>query len=259
MKTFSFVRTQSTLGTQGFGWVLGRPNGSNDNQVIVYTNGTWAGTSTSAMSTTATSAIAVANHNGPFSSADLGPDVAQWRLVACGVRVRYSGTTLNQSGRISTLEHPNHLTFSGFNMNEVMEFDNAVPLDFDRKWHTCTYQPMAPDEMTYTQNSTAPVSTGNYFFALVFNGVAGEAYSIEYVQHCEYIGQLARGKTPTMTDTSATQQIASKIGSVASHVLSSAADHISKNPGQTVNVIRTLLAYSQTPSQRAYNMQRIEL
>jgi hypothetical protein len=203
------------------------------------------------MTATGSSSVGTAVHNGSFDNLDFGVNGAQWRLVACGFRVRYSGTVLNQSGRIATIEHPNHLTWVSENMEGLLQYDNATPRDFDRKWHSVTYQPIYPDEMTYTQNTGVPgPASSNYFLAAAFNGSPGQSYSIEWVQHAEYVGHIARGKSPNVSDTSATQQIISKIGSVASHIVSSAADHIAANPSQTVNVIRTLLTMKQGPSQR---------
>lgn len=261
MKSYSFQRLDTVIGLNGYAYVVARPDAANNIQCAAYTNSTYPGTAVTSFSATNSATIDVFTHNGPFDNLDFAPNLVQWRLVGLGLRVRYSGTELNRSGRISTLEHPNHQDFVGFTPNDVMGFDNAVPVDFDRRWHCCTYQPIFPVEMNYSVGTAiAGTSAGNYFLAITLNGVAGQSISIEYVQHAEYIGSPARGKTPNTSDPSLTQQIASKIGSVASHVLSTAADQMTKHPAQTVHILRNLLAFHHGPSQRVIaNMAHNEL
>jgi len=244
-KMRTFVRTTSKLGLQGFGYAIARASASNNASCVSYTDGAYNGTTASSFIASGTGVI-LANANSNFSTTDFATDGVQQRLVALGLRVRYIGTELNRSGRISMCENPNHESWVGTVVNDFRLYDNATSDDFNRTWHTCTYQPISAAEFAYGAGNYPPVTDQNHFLALAFSGVDGEGYELELVQHHELIGSTARSKTPNSANTSFTENIISKLGSWSSYAVNKAINAAQDNPNATYQLLKTLLF--STPS-----------
>jgi hypothetical protein len=200
-KVVSRVRGVLALGTAGVGFIMVRPTTVNNIQHLVYTDATFTGSNseTSVLTTGVLGANAV---NIPYSSGDLGEHNVnvQARLVGCGARIRYVDTELNRGGTITSMEHPNHHDLDAFSLPNLQDYDKGTTQQVDRKWHSVTWQPISSTELQYTI-TTHPIRTGSggndaYNLIIFVTGVPGVKYEFEVVQHLEYTGPPARGKTP---------------------------------------------------------------
>jgi hypothetical protein len=250
-KMRTFVRITSKIGLQGVGYVLARGSASNNSSCCSYTDGAF-NNSTAADFLSLGTGIVIVSSNSNFATADFGTDGVQQRLVALGLRVRYTGTELNRSGRISMCEHPNHDTWVGTVMDDFRLYDNATSADFDRSWHTCTYQPISAAEFAYGDGNYPPVSDQNHFIVIQFSGVDGEGYEFEMVQHHELIGSKARSKTPNSASTSITENIISKLGSWSSYAVNKAINAAGDNPNAAYQLVKTLLFTTPSPQSLTY-------
>jgi hypothetical protein len=239
-KMRTFIRTTTKIGILGQGFVIARGSASNNASAMALTNVAYDGDVGSSFASTGTGII-VATSNSNYSTTDFGTDGLQQRLVAMGVRVRYTGTELNRSGRISMCENPNHQAWVGQTFPEFRLYDNSTSDDFDRNWHMCTYQPINATEFSYGNSNYPEFSGQSHFLAILYSGRDGEDVEIELVQHHELIGSQARSKTTNSANTSLTENIISKLGSWSSYAVNKAINAAQDNPNATYQLVKTLL------------------
>jgi len=141
--------------------------------------------------------------NSPFMDAIPPPSTepVKARIVSFGIRLRYTGTELNRSGSIVTVEEPNHISLNGRSVADLLLLDRTTQQQVDREWHTALYQPTAlATEKSGEVQFTNGYPAGNEFLAVTITGVPGETFDWEYVINNEYIGSPARAKTLTPVD-----------------------------------------------------------
>lgn len=145
MKTHAYARFDMTLGTNGAGLIYVTPSLANDMPSIFYTNSAWAGASNVPVSASGTigaggtaSTFAtgweLASHNGPFGTGNLignelvtftNTAVAYGKIVAVGLRVQYTGTTLNESGLFYCYHSPDHSSIAGMTTAALGRFGDC--------------------------------------------------------------------------------------------------------------------------------------
>lgn len=113
-KVTGYVRDSMQLGTAGYGYILMSPCLANDAICYVNTSASFAGTNLSiaANNTFEAGVAGYPLYNLPYNAAQLinrlGQSVVSGRVVACSVRVRYTGTNLNMGGLTYCLRDPQH-------------------------------------------------------------------------------------------------------------------------------------------------------
>jgi hypothetical protein len=131
------------------------------------------------------------------------------RIVGAGLRVKFIGPLLNESGLFHFITEPDHVTLSGLNLDSIGKFEGyfnrLVHKDNQDEWHTITFTPVQPEDTTFHPD---PLSNAqftvfdNHFMGIMGTGMpAGTNVSFEAIVLFESIGNLVRGKSITPVDT----------------------------------------------------------
>lgn len=244
------------LGTNGYGAILISPCVSNDIPSYLYTSTGYTGGAGSVLQPWSTfgtqgTTNAVLNAgwnfgyvNAPFSSPQL---IVQnttannqigatfGRVVSMGIRVQYTGTTMNESGMYTCYHDNSHASLAGYTLSQIQGFAEADVVAVTRKPCILSMFPVDDNEMAYPslliQQGTAvtqmlypysrdsshwsltanaptggsPVVNTHYTMgcpiaAIVANGVPGSIIHVEVVTHLEYSGFMAGPAATTSED-----------------------------------------------------------
>jgi hypothetical protein len=119
----------------------------------------------------------------------------RYRLVAAGLRVRYTGSTFNNQGVITQCRVPNNLNAPFlFNPTDAMrqQYSRQSPIK-KNVWKYVYYQPENPEDFDYIGSDGLPGYTGtqssNYCLLLFLSGCEpGAPFQFEMTSHFEVIG-----------------------------------------------------------------------
>jgi len=245
-KVTAFARYTMQLGTAGYGFMTISPSLANDLPIGYLSTSLYTAASALPLIGGSTFNVGVSrvllpnipyNASQLLSAATAGGQVASGRIVSCGVRITYTGTTLNESGVYYIFSSPIHENVLTFNNTPALVSSQA---DVDicgvtRKSCSARIFPVAPSEASYTFTSLAsPVASpteytypyssndfvqnsgytddlglpapagvtpyvGSPVCIIQATGVAGSSFLIEYVQHMEYTG-VATASNATVSD-----------------------------------------------------------
>ena len=202
MPSFKFcsrIRGTCFIGTQGFGYVALSPfNANNDNTSLAVTTAAFAGTACSPITDAGLSSLVDAQI--PW----LGANSPLVRLVACGIRVKYSGTELNRGGIIVPMRamgSQDNLTAT--NGASVLQRQDHSPEECDRKWHGSVFTPCYPSAYEfsvslYPINGAGSVAS-SFKQGVLFTGTAGQSYFFDLVRYWEVITNDTNPAVPTFT------------------------------------------------------------
>lgn len=144
----------------------------------------------------------------PYGAASVDAAGVSTRTVGMGLRVRYIGTTLNQSGRIIPYRANSAIaSVNGLNLPNILSRAEIPTIPCDRKWHSVTYLPMSSSDMQYVSipvsiNRALGTNAGLGF--LVSGSTPGNAWEYEVYQHMEIKSSngilVPTGVTPSHSD-----------------------------------------------------------
>lgn len=241
-KVTGYTRFTVATGTQGIGYVAISPTLANNEPVAYYSTSTWAGSTTQVLSandTLQTGINLATMANLPYSSSQLtgGADkesaTVVGRIVSCGLRITYTGTTSNESGTFYVYSDPLHQNFTVVGSNaaalgvlpdcevcavtrEPCEL-SAYPVDqyehlYGNSWPTSSLTPLihpyslnttAFGASAYTKvSSIAGTNVGVPVAGVYFTGAqTGATYLVEVITHAEYVGStVGAAVTPSDSD-----------------------------------------------------------
>lgn len=231
-KVASFNRQAISLNVNGYAAAYIHPCLANDGGLITYTAGSTflGGSATGFQFLTATNVITVGGaiaspSNLPYSTAQLfnsfpaGASQVFGRVVSVGVKIHYTGTTLNESGLYSLYASNSHE-----NVSVIAATPGQVGALLDSEICAVTRKPCVvstttcnPRETTYTNSDYSGTNTsalypyssgdtaqgvssftysissatlGSPVIAIHMTGVAGSTFLLEIIQHVEYGGPL---------------------------------------------------------------------
>jgi hypothetical protein len=163
MKMKTTCRGTFATGTQGFGFVSVNPwsmihrnhdtstNGTN--AAVAVSQSTYAGTTVTARLTTAVTDVAYYPSNSPWANTEFILSVGgqkQFRLVGCGLRIRYIGTELNRAGRVVVYRSRDNLyPTADVSLSQLLldNFYHSSPVD--RAWKEISYFPSRTEDISY--------------------------------------------------------------------------------------------------------------
>jgi len=241
MPAHSVQRFSVTTGTGGTAFVQVSPCLANDYPNVWYSGPNFALSATQIL--TGNNAYTTGVLPGeattlPFNSSQLANQsvldspLVTGRIVSVGVRLTYSGTTLNEGGFMYALHDPNHMNTSGAAASDIGSYVEAQVAPVSRKPLTLTIYPITDveDQMAfqapYAGNSNTSTNTlyplgqvdvafnttykGTTAYAIndgplgstvavaapiaciVINSTAGNTFECEIITHVEYSGQLSQ-------------------------------------------------------------------
>jgi hypothetical protein len=161
----------------------------------------------------------------PASIVNVTPRGVRFRVVAAGLRVKYTGNALNAAGIYTCVQHPNHLSLSQLAISEASKMDTYFTVNVTNSltkgdgWVTLTYTPVDVDDFEFQSDpisnslwSTDPIR--NHFMGIIIPGapVGGALFEYEAITHYEVVGVNVTGKTPTPADPIGTAVAVNSLG-----------------------------------------------
>lgn len=229
-KVRAFMRgvcsTGYMAGGAGYGFLMFIPSIANDATMIKATTGGDGTTTGNAISTSLFSDTARYPVNNvlmsklPYTTAQLGADQIEGRLVSACIRVRYMGREDERSGAITLLETPDHEDILGQSYNQIQQYEAATterPTG-EGAWSQINWSgPAKSTEVNYTTLPT--VSGGNA--PMIIHLQAGTTtnqrrdYEYECWVNVEYVGRVAVGKTLVEVDPAGFAAVQQKVKAFA--------------------------------------------
>lgn len=216
----SFMTIDVTLGTAGVGFIAVAPTVVNDKNAVTYSGSTYAGTTIDC--NTATTGVNAAKFTTlPATYANVvTSNIAQGRVVVAGIRIKYTGSPLYETGSMYILGDSNRQILHGFGSSDISAQTIARVKGVSRKNHTLTQtnnnavEREYSDELRYstplqvypyggtngTVDTVIPATMG-----ILIKGAttsAGQTFQVDLMLRNEYTGvMVAPMATPSHTDT----------------------------------------------------------
>lgn len=231
-KVTGFTRFIMTTGTTGFGFVALCPTLSNNEPVAFFSTSTYTGSAMQILTSNNTYATGVSDAkipNLPYTTDDLtsgfvsDSEFVTGRLVSLGLRITYTGTTLNQSGVYYLYSSPNHqnVTRIADSTGELGALSETEVCGVTRNPCELRCYPVSAEEAAYnnslsynnksqalfpysnsatdfagfllpsvTGTPSSTVYVGSPIAVVLVSGLpANSSFLVEIVEHVEYAGQ----------------------------------------------------------------------
>lgn len=202
------ARGTMTLGTAGFGFIICDPfvginstvttAGTSTNWPVLYTGPTYTLPSINIAVSGGTFATGVfgAPTNSPYSDASVPLSRADFRLVGCGLRMRYSGNEFNRGGTIAIARSQDNSSFpNGGTVANFLVTPLSAQAPVTRSWKSVVYAPSSISDVSYQPFSNFSQPAGgvpHYALAFAVQGPAfntsQQTFDFEYVAYYELIG-----------------------------------------------------------------------
>jgi hypothetical protein len=130
------------------------------------------------------------------------PTSAQSRVVGAGLRIRYTGTKLNEGGSVLIGRREDGESLQSVTYDGLASRMNTKVAPLGSKWHEVTYLPVQPDDYDYCKNGVLGSEGLPYTGApdlvtrlrhnmgfFVKSAAASQPFEWEYIVHLEYLGK----------------------------------------------------------------------
>lgn len=222
--------TVMSTGTNGVGWVIACPGtGMLQNNCVYATGPTYTGT-LGTVAYNADTGVLGSNTNST-NSASLNDDVAAYRIVASGLRIRNVTPLMARGCMVAGLEEPSHSSLISTSSNtdanvsypgSWLQAETAERLNLDSgDWASVVWHPSNTNEYGYYTGSqlltinTTVATAGNGtlgFYASTSNGV--QTFEVEFVIIGEVVGRMAVGATPSESDPNGLAMVANIVSAI---------------------------------------------
>jgi hypothetical protein len=209
-KTLVVARGSFAAGTQKFGFVGCNPLtlANDDGGILSTTAGYTLASFPNVLPDAGVNQTDFANL--PFTGAQFDPNGESMtgRTVGCGLRIRYTGTELNRSGRcIPYRTNSTYVACNGLTVSDVLNRAEVPSIAVKREWINVTYLPTQNKDYEYAiDTSGIDVSTlAGLDLAIMVDGCeVGATFEYEIYLHKEFIAQSGKkslqGQTPSHSD-----------------------------------------------------------
>lgn len=261
MKMKVFARGTAYTGTNNVGFVSVKPtlayDAANPNLAVCFTGKTFATNSIS--HTTATVGVTGVNFNSPFALADFSSDYLSWRIVSMGIRLKWVGTELDRGGICYALQHPDHLSLSGFNSATMGAFTQVqITTPVSGGWSSeVIYTPVAPADYDYTPTNTVSGDVPAWAILFTHPSVTGAgAYYFEVYMNVECIGRIVRGLSPSPSRVEATTDTVSAVNAA---LLGIGPQMVMDGVGSMINIASYVYSLYRRSQASRPQLRRLEL
>lgn len=199
LKQNAFVKgTLNTSDNNGFGFILADPIAAAINNA----NCVWTSSAATAITQTdITDGNTIAmGSNSPYVAAQFNgqEDGISVRVVSAGLRIRYTGTTLNQGGTVYSLSHPSHADMDDSSLSEVRAINVTKNFAVTRDWISVLWCPVVPADYGYT--SILPGILAPFLHIMQVPVGIALTFEFEFNVNFEFVGSPIRGMTPSHSD-----------------------------------------------------------
>jgi len=172
-KTHAFTRLEVTIGLGGVAAIYVTPCLANNLPTLAYTTSIYDGTTSDALEPfteggaygpggdssfggTTSGFWAAAAVNTPYTAAELSitnqigdNPICYGKVVSAGLRVQYTGTTLNESGLFKCMHEGSHSSLAGLTPNDMLGYSDTDIRGVDRRPCAMTVFPVNDMEVHY--------------------------------------------------------------------------------------------------------------
>lgn len=185
------TRGTMEVGSQGVGFILMNPHnvlpaphalGTDTTAAILHSQASFAGIAAISAYPTSTPGGVVALGQAQMPYADTQYEYLWYngtkntrglsvRPVGVGIRARYIGTTLNQSGRMILARHPDNGDFSGTGSAQLLAYQTINSVPVSRQWQTVCYKPTSSSDYEFSGNPITSSENQKEVVATVANSL----------------------------------------------------------------------------------------
>lgn len=189
LKTRSVIRGTCSVGTQGVGYVVVDPLcGLADAYSALLTSASFGDVH---VLNSTPGVLPVFNNQSPYRQSDV-PTRVNFRVVACGLRLRYIGTELNRGGRYICHRLPSVQNYGNFTSEDILTRPDAVSTPVDRKWHGVSYAPTSEEDYSYKNTPDAIPNSGitdipRANMIVFIDSTPGNQFEFELVYYHEFV------------------------------------------------------------------------
>lgn len=208
------IRGTGNTGTGGTGFVAASPftGAINDTNFLCHSDTTYNVINTFPTDQTSTGVAGINNTQSPFPGNQVGSTqgLVQFRPVAAGLRMRYTGTVLNQSGTVYQAILPGAARLSQTHTSVLGAYQSVRTYAVNRnKWTYVFWVPQIAYDYDYhgAAVTTDIFSAQNNVLGLLMVGTLASApFEYEYVGYYEYAGPRF-GATASHSDIDGLSQV----------------------------------------------------
>lgn len=201
----SRVRTRKivpvVIGTGGYGSILLNPIVAmlGDVDSIFSTTSAFTGTGF-AVSGTGIAASKIGTNM--FNAADWAVTLNQFRAVAYGIRLTYTGTVLNCNGQLICVESPDHTDLTATNWGDwtARPGVDVQPVATGKQYVARSSGPKQPSERQYCATVTAAQLTVGPHLGILIEAASGTTFSAEVSIVYEFVGKQNQMPLPAKQD-----------------------------------------------------------
>jgi hypothetical protein len=199
--------TFSTSNTTGFGFVVADPQRGVCNDLNTVFASLASGVQANVDWTTAGNA-AGANSNSDYAFAQLGEGNTQfnYKVVSCGLKIRYTGTELDRGGQLIGLQDQDHQSMYLRTLASIDGEETSRRFPVNRKWKRVLYRPLDSHDLDFQSavyTYTAAPTDVNFYMAFICQApdpAVSLVFEWEYFSNYEIIGRNVRGLTDSHVD-----------------------------------------------------------
>lgn len=194
-----------TTGTLNFGFILGDPLSllANDRNSVYGSLAAFPGSTTTIV--LAANQVAGYMGNSEFTTASLGPNGIQGRIVSCGMRVRNITPKLSRGGQLFGLQEPAHASLDGTSLAAMQAYQESASCSPDSKmWTNLNYKMVDTDDndfiAVYPGQGAGNLNATYICFIAIAPAGSPQTYQYEFWGNFEIQGRNVSGKGPSNTD-----------------------------------------------------------
>lgn len=159
--------------------------------------------------------MSTANFNSEYTAAELvlfNTRGIRYRVVGAGLRIQYTGSEVNLAGTVHSFVQPNHDTVAGLSVTASGQYETYFKTAVSKDWVVLTHTPVVEDDFNYLpdypSNPTAyagsvfALDSQQHYMAMTITDCPAGTFNYEAIVLMEMTGQLVRGLTPTVVDSS---------------------------------------------------------
>jgi hypothetical protein len=190
MKFSTRMRGTLYVGTAGVGFIALCPvQAGNNSSVGACSAANYAGTGPNSSGTGVTT-LQDLQYPWNIATSSVAPPLV--RLVACGVRIRYTGTELNRAGNIMPFSLSTLGESYGVVGSTIMNMQSVKTYPNNRQWCGAVFNPTLPSDYQYT-NGNPTYNNGSIGVVIMGDPTSGNSYEYDIVRFWEALPALFLG------------------------------------------------------------------
>lgn len=172
------------VGSSNIGWIGVAPKAlSNDGRYIVVTTSSYAGTDFTPSSTLPTGALELKDTKFPWAS----NAPRNCRVVACALRVRYTGTELNRGGSIIAVPNNSRANYNSATYAMLSNLPTSSISPVTRGWTSILWNSAIYGDYQYQGDAGENMTSGAEHAGLIcmVTGTPGNTFEFEVIRYIE--------------------------------------------------------------------------